>query len=90
MGKELSLKHISDIWQRASVATENYRASIPQEGSVFNLAIDENGRAYLFFADTKGKPLAIEEIMSDNSPLGLALERIKQQRVRYVSCGLAK
>ena len=85
MNMNLSLKNISEIWQNCAVATENYRATTPLDEATFNLDIDEDGRAYFFFTGKKNAMLDIEEILIDGSPLGLAVERIKQQRANVVS-----
>ena len=85
--KKLSLGQISDIWQNASATTENFRANIPLEDTVFNLGIDESGRAYFFFSNDKGALIALEDVVCGGSPLGLAIDRVKQQRLNTVSWG---
>ena len=85
--KKLSLGQISDIWQNASATTENFRANIPLEDTVFNLSIDESGRAYFCFSNDKGALIALEDVVCGGSPLDLAIDRVKQQRLNTISWG---
>lgn len=85
MAQNLSLEEISEIWKNSSVKIDNFGYSTLINEAVFNISLDKNGRAYFFFSDKKGKKLDIDEIQSDGTALGLAVERIKQQRVNLLS-----
>lgn len=85
MAEDISLQNIADIWQNAQVGKELYESEVPLSDAVFNLSVDENGRAFFFFTDKKGIRLEVDEIQSDNSPLGLSIERIRQQQGNFLS-----
>lgn len=85
MAKNLSLEKISEIWVDSSTKSIFSEYTTPISETVFNIRLDESGRAYFFFSDKKGFRLEIEEIQGDSSPLGLAVERIKNQKLDYLS-----
>ncbi len=79
MQKELSLKKITELWQNTSFGTNFYENDTELSDATFNLSIDENGRGFFFFTDKKGHRLGTDEILSDGTPLGLAISRLKNQ-----------
>lgn len=85
MPQKLSLEEISEIWKNSSVKIDNFGYSTPLNEAVFNLSLDENGRTYFFFSNKKGNKLSLDEIQGDSSALGLAIERIEQQKTNLLS-----
>ena len=85
MSQKLSFQKISDLWQNASVDFLAHDSNFRFDELIFNIDLDEDGRAFLFLTNKKGIRLSIDEIQGDNSSLGLALERIRQQQADFIS-----
>lgn len=81
----LTLKKITDVWQNAALLSETTGFGIPLGEAVFNLALDKNGRAFFFFTNRKGVRLSLEAIRTENTPLGMAIARIRRQQESLLS-----
>lgn len=84
MKQNLSLQKISDIWQNTAV-NETFGNTIALKDLVINIFLDSSNRAYISFTDKKNKEIDLADIQCDNSPLGLAVERIRQQQIHVLS-----
>ena len=85
MDTGLSLQKITSLWQFAANPSERPGAGTPLSDAVFSLDIDDDGRAFFTFKNKKGSPCPLDEILPENTPLGTALARIKQQRLDTLS-----
>ncbi|MBR1721661.1 MAG: DEAD/DEAH box helicase [Treponema sp.] len=85
MNQRLSFQKISDLWQDTSAIAPSQENNICLDDLIFNIDLDEEGRALFFLTNKKGIRLSIDEIQGDNSPLVLALERIRQQKSEIIS-----
>lgn len=85
MNSKLSLQKIAGIWQNASLTDESSAQGYTINELAMNLDFDDKSRAFFFFTNKKGLRIEIDEIKTDTSPLGLAIERIKQQQTDLLS-----
>ena len=85
--QSLPLKKLTDLWQNTASLTESAGTGISISDTIFNLDIDDEGRAYFFFTNKKGNRLSLEEIIPDSTPLATSIARIRSQEINLLSWG---
>jgi hypothetical protein len=76
---------INSLWQYSASTAEADGEGVPLSDTLSCMDFDDDGRAFFYFANKKGLRYSLDELAPENSALGTAIARIRQQQVSMLS-----